>query len=95
MTNKKLLKSLLITSICCITISCSNPKSDAKKVCECLKKIDWQAIPADDNYQKYFALNAEMLIKYAKEPTKQLEYQRELDDCTDKVTQNLKSKIQN
>lgn len=60
----------------------SNPKSDAKDVCDCYKNVIANPKEAE-NYglQKCMALSAEKLLKYKEKPKELLEFNIQLDSC--------------
>ncbi len=73
------MKFLTATCITLLFASCSNPKSDAKKVCDCYSSIDWTS--EKHEYQKFIGLEADMAKKYKDKPSEYLEYRTEADTC--------------
>lgn len=78
---KKQLTFLLFLTLS--VVACSNPKSDAKEVCDCIQKsvIAVRDNPDDKSPLKCMALGTEKAMKYKEKPQELLEYNTQLDSC--------------
>jgi len=78
----------LFTLLTLLIFSCSNPKKDAEKVCDCIQtainKI--QVNPNDSSYslQKCIAMGSEIELTYKEKPEELMEYHIQLDSCNKK-----------
>ncbi|WAC39349.1 hypothetical protein [Pedobacter sp. SL55] len=79
---KKQLTVLL--SLTLSVVACSNPKSDAKEVCDCIQKsvIAARDNPDDKSALKCMALGTEKALKYKEKPQELLEFNMQMDSCT-------------
>lgn len=73
-----------------LATACSNPNSDAKEVCDCIQKsvIAARDNPDDKSALKCMALGTEKALKYKEKPQELLEYNTQLDSCTNKFSED-------
>ena len=90
---KKITLLTSISMLVAIAFGCNSPKKDAKEVCDCYKHIVENPKEAENyGFQKCMALSAEKLLKYKGKPKDLIEFNIQLDSCTQDLRITDKSK---